>query len=443
MNQLRNSELPPTSSSEESELVLAELDCLLRSHYFKASRRCSSFLHLVVEEALKGKVDDLKERSLGIRLFGREPGYDTNADPVVRVTAGDVRKRLSQHYQESPVNTLRIVLPVGTYVPKFEVLNVEPRIFVKNHDPLHDETLRSDLDGAGGEHALAPSQRPYSLSFTTRQMLWKRILRLFGFAMVAALLFFVLKDQGLAKSQVSAVPQSAFATFWGPFQRSRADTIAVFAEDQRRLDNSGFEARSRLHGATSRDLALTDISGVGEVMGMHVLDQDFSALHLTMHVKRSSLFSFDDADGDNLIFLGSPLANQAFQTIPTTGFLFRIVRSDSGKLALAIVNNHPGPGEPEEFLSTRKAVPNASDYAVIALLPRTASAKHILLLAGITTLGTEAAADFVSSEHTLESLLPKLRISKDGSIEPFEALIKVSIRNEVPIQEELIAVHQG
>jgi hypothetical protein len=73
-----------------------------------------------VEQTLEGNEDDLKERTLGVEVFHRPPDYDTNLDPVVRLCAAEVRKRLAQYYQ-SPAHggELRIDLNPGSYVPVF------------------------------------------------------------------------------------------------------------------------------------------------------------------------------------------------------------------------------------------------------------------------------------------------------------------------------------
>jgi hypothetical protein len=75
---------------------------------------------LIVEHALAGEIDDLRERMIGVEMFGRRVDYDTSNDAVVRVRATEVRRRLGRYYAElgrSPV--LRIELPSGSYVPKF------------------------------------------------------------------------------------------------------------------------------------------------------------------------------------------------------------------------------------------------------------------------------------------------------------------------------------
>jgi hypothetical protein len=109
------------------EVAMAQVERLLVSTAFRTSKRCISFLRFAAEHALKGQTDILKERQLGVELFGRPPGYDTNEDTIVRNTAGEVRKRLAQYYQEpGRESELRVELPVGTYVPHFTVPAAKP-----------------------------------------------------------------------------------------------------------------------------------------------------------------------------------------------------------------------------------------------------------------------------------------------------------------------------
>src|SRR5580765_7362196 len=100
----------------------------LRSHLaeiingaaFKGSHRSQAFLKHIVEHALHGEPADLRERSIGVALFGRPVTYDTADDAIVRVTASDVRKRLLQHYGNTGAESrFRINLPSGSYVPEF------------------------------------------------------------------------------------------------------------------------------------------------------------------------------------------------------------------------------------------------------------------------------------------------------------------------------------
>src|ERR1700761_581911 len=112
--------------------IREQLERLLAHPLFANSKRYPVLLAYTVEQTLQGNASELKERSIGIEVFGRSPTYDANADPVVRITAGEVRKRLSQYYYDSShAGELVIELPIGSYVPVFRaqeqaVLDVDP-----------------------------------------------------------------------------------------------------------------------------------------------------------------------------------------------------------------------------------------------------------------------------------------------------------------------------
>jgi hypothetical protein len=104
----------------EPARVREQLECVLASPHFRNSKRYPALLRHVVEHALSGDAAGLKERNLGTDVFGREPNYDPAADPVVRVSASEIRKRLAQYYQDPAHEAeLRIQLPMGSYVPEF------------------------------------------------------------------------------------------------------------------------------------------------------------------------------------------------------------------------------------------------------------------------------------------------------------------------------------
>src|ERR1700756_2566052 len=105
---------------EDRDAILRELQAVLASPHFCNSKRYPALLQYIVENTLAGKSELLKERTLGVEVFDRSPSYDTNADTVVRYTAGEVRKRLSLYYHELDRKPLiQISLPAGSYVPEF------------------------------------------------------------------------------------------------------------------------------------------------------------------------------------------------------------------------------------------------------------------------------------------------------------------------------------
>src|SRR5690348_3794703 len=102
------------------DAVREQLERILAHPLFRHSRRYPAMLRYVVEHRLSGDCDNLKERILGIEVFGRDAAYDSNVDPVVRTSACEIRKRIAQYYDEPAHQAeLRIDLPAGSYVPEF------------------------------------------------------------------------------------------------------------------------------------------------------------------------------------------------------------------------------------------------------------------------------------------------------------------------------------
>src|SRR5271170_3713538 len=128
-------------------LVREQLNRLLAHPLFTNSKRYPVLLAYTVEQALLGNAGELKERTIGIEAFGREPSYDVNLDPVVRTTAAEVRKRLIQYYY-SPEHAgeLVIELPLGSYVPSFR--------------ELAHQSSASDGIQVGAEHFESSPQHP-------------------------------------------------------------------------------------------------------------------------------------------------------------------------------------------------------------------------------------------------------------------------------------------
>jgi len=116
----QQSERTDKLSAEQVISIRSALEAVISSEAFVGSKRCQDFLRLVVEHALASELDDLRERMIGVEMFGRPVDYDTSNDAVVRVRATEVRKRLTQYYGHAvPTPVVRIELPPGSYVPEF------------------------------------------------------------------------------------------------------------------------------------------------------------------------------------------------------------------------------------------------------------------------------------------------------------------------------------
>ena len=107
------------ATEQEATILRRHLQEIIEGTAFRGSHRSGQFLKHIVEQAIAGNFDSLKERAIGIELFGRSPSYDTSEDAIVRVTASDVRKRLLQHYGKyGTASEIRLSLPSGSYIPE-------------------------------------------------------------------------------------------------------------------------------------------------------------------------------------------------------------------------------------------------------------------------------------------------------------------------------------
>jgi Malectin domain len=101
----------------------AELQAVLSSPLFQRAPKLSKILAYICEKYFSGKGANLKEYSIAVDALGRAPGFDPQADAIVRVDLHLLRKRLELYYAgEGKSRRLRILLPLGHYVPEF-VLN--------------------------------------------------------------------------------------------------------------------------------------------------------------------------------------------------------------------------------------------------------------------------------------------------------------------------------
>jgi hypothetical protein len=107
--------------------VQSELDRILASEFFRSSARCREFLKYVVDVKCSETPEPLKERTIGITIFGRSPDYDTGTDAIVRVKANDLRRRLAQYnLSADPQRPVAIELTPGSYEPMISCIHPEP-----------------------------------------------------------------------------------------------------------------------------------------------------------------------------------------------------------------------------------------------------------------------------------------------------------------------------
>jgi hypothetical protein len=229
---------------------------------------------------------------------------------------------------------------------------------------------------------------------------------------------------------------------WGPFLNGPDEPWVIFS-------NAEFVGRPETgmrYYNPSRDPSdhiMDHYTGIGEVLAVRDLDHLFGQLNSGVRIKRGSLFTLDDAKNNNLIFVGSPAENLTLREIPSTHeFIFQRLDSGPRKGDLAIFNVHPRPDEASTFLPNPPRPPLSEDYAIIALVRGLNPTRSTLILAGTSTLGTQAAVEFVCQPDSVQGLLRQLGVSTASELKPFEAVIQVEVKHDVPVRTKLVLLRK-
>lgn len=399
----------------------AEIQKIVSSSTLHGSESLCRLLRYLAEHALEHPGVPLKEYQIATEVFGRPSNFDPHLDSTIRVQAGRLRLKLNEYYLEEGVHDPVLVeLPKGTYV-----LSFRSRKDVK--ELTQTEKVRRLTAVATPAKTSPPPESPRGTNF------WIAVL-----AFIAGCLV-VLAIRPTKSTEVPAVsvpPQ--LDTFWHQFVAGQEEPWVVFS-------NGAFigrpETGMRYFDPTrdSRDKILDHYTGVGEVLAIHELDRVFNLFGRNIRVKRGSMLSLDDAKNNNLIFVGSPAENPSLLELPgSREFVFHRMDAGPRKGDLGVLNVHPRDGEPSTYLAT-PGPPLTEDYEVITLVNGLNPGRHTLILAGTTTLGTQAAVEFVCRQDSLQQLLSSLGVATSGEVKTFEAVLRTRVTRGVPVETQLVA----
>jgi hypothetical protein len=410
----------------EREQNLSQIDRLTNSHVLHGSESLCKLLRYLARHVLDHPGTSIKEYQIATEVFGRSADFDPQLDSMVRVQAGRLRVKLSEYYAgDGAEDPIIVELPKGTYVLAFHHRAPAP---VRSAAPAN----------AGGT-----AQPALEVAAPRGKWIFAIATLTFLLAVAAVVILSLVSNRNSAQAGISHdanTPPEAMRVFWNGFVSGQDEPWVIFS-------NAKFVGRPDVglrYYESSKDknpIIFDHYTGVGEVLAVHELDHLFESFHHGIRVKRGSLFSLDDAKNNNLIFVGSPLENLTLLEIPgTEDFVFHRVTSGARKGDPEILNVHPQPGEPKEFLGTPQDDPLTEDYAVIAAVKGLEPSQAVLILAGETTIGTQAAVEYVCNKNSVEQLLLRLSVAQTGQLKPFEAVIRVKVTRGVPVSTELVAL---
>jgi hypothetical protein len=424
--------LPPESVKEAIERIL-------NSRHFAQAPKKRKFVQLVCDYYLAGRANELNEYLIGREVYERDDHYSQTEDPVVRVAAHDVRKRLEQYYQNEGQNDqIRLDIPVGHYEPVFRY---------------------------------ATQSQATNLPRRWKWLPWA----VAGLAVIA-LAGFILAwligrgpwTSSLASSVASQLPdEEIYNPVWQPFFKSddptilvlsnplvfvvvnRSDPAAVLKEsiplttDQtqileaelKRLDQHIPEYTNppRLNSSSE------GYTGIGEAIGVYRITDLFRSRGSSVTLKQSRNLTAEDLKDRNLIMLGGVMSNVWSGKLPVQeDFYFTS--------SVALANRNPQPGEQAEYRTRfdERTGQLLEDFALVTVKPAPQSKNSFMILEGIRSVGTGAAAELVTSKSYLAEVNRRLQELASGGNRPryYQMLLKVGVENQVPTTITILAVHE-
>jgi hypothetical protein len=426
----------PHLSADDQRWQLALRIAVSRS--LGRSQLLSDFLLYIVERSIQGRRGEITEQQIGVAVFGRAEDYNSNDDNIVRSYARKLRKRIDDYYaSEGREETLRLEIPRGGYTPIF-VEHVSPAAIAPETSldigPLEIEPLEEEASDElrheprfvrSAEVVPSPALHP-NRSFTPGMFFTLLLGILLG---VGAML---LKQSHLFVSRAEATSH----TLWAELFSSRRDTFIVPSDAglviMQRLVDRPVPLANYVNGTYRTKLKADDLANADEILKLgsrrytNVVDLDLAA-HLgqlrevvpeRMFLRYARDLRMDDLRTSNAILIGSDESDPWIQLFsPQLQLSFEYEPNSDRPSGFA--NPSPRPGERALYTTNGQ---EDRTFGIIAYRPNLTGTGHVLIVAGLNTAGTQAAAAFLLDPSTMMPTLQRARLA-DGTLQPFELLV--------------------
>jgi hypothetical protein len=375
-----------TPSNElERGAVQQQVERLLASPLFHASKRYPSFLRFVVARVLSGQTDQLKERILGVEIFDRPADYDTNTDPIVRVTAAEIRKRIEQYYQDPQHSQeIRLFLPAGSYAPQFSW-------------PGHPTGFEGSELPSKGSDGVKVQPAP-TIPITSRSIRAFVLDRRFAFAVA------VLALAAIAAATLWRVSRpSILSQFWEPFVKSSEPVLFCIGDQNQyvtlRLRDAADPARETTLTDSMVTVIIDDVSPLVNVAGM------LRTYGQTYRVLGESTTSLTDLRRGPSVFIGAFDNGWTLRLTSPLRFHF----ANDPQMTKFWIEDRENPGKREWMLDrTQQQTGVYKDYAIVARFLDPNTDQSVAVAAGIARGGTVAAGEFLVDAHRMEEMVNQL-----------------------------------
>lgn len=386
-----------------AEAIREQLESIVRDPAFRSSKRSIQFLRYVVEQTLADAPEQIKERTIGVEVFGREPQYDTNEDHVVRTAAGELRKRLAIYYgEEKHRSELRISLVPGSYIPQFSLpaqlpaAELDPGLEIASHaDPaqssavIEPESVPREIPAA---HAPASGMRK----------------RLFV-AVAAAVLLSVFFGYRWVHSK------NAEDLFWKPVLETPGPVLLAVGDVPNGPPTASTPEYSQessipiVHKASSSNIPFADAVTMARVLGvLQVRGKD-------VIIRREGQSSFADLREGSVVLIGA--FNNEWSLRLTRQLRYSLALDAEKHLIYIKDAKNPSARTwswaTDQPKDNQGAVggPVLQDYALISRIWNSETGHVVIVIGGLYTYGTETAGEFLTDPQLMQEIAKKVPLA--------------------------------
>lgn len=420
------------------EVILRELEKILKSLPFRTSLRSKQFLSYIVIQTLDGHTEELKERTIGAEVYKREADYSTGDDPVVRVQAGEVRRRLEQYYHSASVDLpVHIEIPLGSYVPEFRWSASD--LAVENPVAHHAQDARAEGAGELASDPAGSVHRKFR-----RPRIW--------IAAFACLCVIVAGVTVSLEIRHHTQPQSTIDKFWSPVFNSTQPVLICLARPiAYRPSLDLYKRYSQTHPGAFQ----TEVDRENEVLP---LDPNEKIAWKDMEILPGYGVASGDVDvavriSTLLTRMGKPSQvrigkNYSFEDLrnsPTA-----VVGAFNNRWTMQMTSNlHFIPiymvGIQEQIPSRRlwnaQIGPKGyiTDYGIVTRLMDSKTGQFFVALAGLGTAGTQTTGEFVSTPKYLEEGLRTA--PPDWYKKNMQIVVETTVTDSIPGPPHVVAAY--
>ena len=400
----------------QKEAIRRQLDRILESPAFGTSKRSQQCLRYMVEKALEGDLGALKERCIGVEVFGRSPDYDSSADAVVRSRANELRKRLAQYHDLAGPNELvRIDLPPGSYLPEFHFHPVPPVGAAEgpSPSPLVQRSRRPWLYVAGAALLVTSGvwlgawyfRRPVSML----QQFWAPVLQ--------------------SPRQVLIVPGSPVG-----YLLSRRIHKLYDAANSPEVESGPHVVHFGLASIPGADIIPCEDqwTGLADAVMLGRLMEMFGRLGKPCQIRFARDTSFANLRNSPNVLI-SAFSNR-WNLDMGRALRFSFEWRDHVKM----ISDKAPPGR--SWCTQMDAIGHTQlDYALICRVFDTTTGEPIVMAGGSAQSGTQAASDFLTNNVYWERLARQ--VPRDWLSRNLQVVISTKVIGNTPTSPEIVAVH--